>query len=224
MIIYKAVNKTNGKIYIGLTTSTLSKRISQHEYDSTRYDSYFMRAIRKYGVDGFEWEAIDSTATNQSELGDLEKRYIAEYGTFDNRDIGYNSTSGGDGVYELTKEERAARSERVKGEKNPMYGVPSPNTGKKFSQEHKDKIRKALTGQKRPTTTGALNPSAHAVVELFSGKVFGTIKEAAEYYNISRPTVSNSNKYKRITTFGYAFSKDIATDLEKQLDEYRQPK
>lgn len=120
MIIYKATNKINGKMYIGQTTHTLEWRKKKHLQDSKRMDSYFYRAINKYGWDNFEWEILDSTATTKEELNILEKRYIAQYGTFDDKTKGYNSTSGGEYDYEITQEEKQARSLRVQGDKNPF--------------------------------------------------------------------------------------------------------
>ena len=52
----------NGKIYIGLTTKTLEERVKYHERDSLRMDTYFYRAIKKYGFDSFKWEIIDDSA------------------------------------------------------------------------------------------------------------------------------------------------------------------
>ena len=55
MIIYKAINQVNGKIYIGQTVGSLKKRIKDHIYDSKRHDYYFARALRKYGEENFFW-------------------------------------------------------------------------------------------------------------------------------------------------------------------------
>lgn len=50
-IIYRAINKINGKGYIGLTTRSLQERKDEH-IKSARIESdnyYFHKAIRKYG-------------------------------------------------------------------------------------------------------------------------------------------------------------------------------
>lgn len=82
MIIYKATNKINGKVYIGQTEKDLEWRKNKHKQDSKRIDTYFYRAINKYGWDNFEWEVIDNTAQNRKELNELEKYYIAQYQSF----------------------------------------------------------------------------------------------------------------------------------------------
>ena len=79
IIIYKATNIKNGKIYIGLTTKTLEERIKHHKRDSLRMDTYFYRAIKKHGFDSFKWEVIDNSAKSIQELEDLEKYYIKKY-------------------------------------------------------------------------------------------------------------------------------------------------
>ena len=93
IVIYKAQNKVNGKIYIG-KTNNLPKRIREH----TRYDVHngliFHKAIEKYGEENFEWEIIDSTEDFQK-ANELESYYIKEYNSF--KPNGYNMTFGGDG-------------------------------------------------------------------------------------------------------------------------------
>lgn len=93
IVIYKAQNKVNGKIYIG-KTNNLPKRIREH----TRYDVHngliFHKAIEKYGEENFDWEIIDSTEDFQK-ANELESYYIKKYNSF--KPNGYNMTFGGDG-------------------------------------------------------------------------------------------------------------------------------
>ena len=49
MIIYKATNKNNGKIYIGQTIQSLKNRNRLRKYGSTKFDM----AFKKYGEEGF---------------------------------------------------------------------------------------------------------------------------------------------------------------------------
>lgn len=49
MIVYKATNTNNNKVYIGITTKTLEHRMKIHKKDSKRKDTYFYKAIRKHG-------------------------------------------------------------------------------------------------------------------------------------------------------------------------------
>lgn len=56
MIVYKATNTLNGKVYIGQTIQTLDKRANQHYRDmrSIKKNTPFQDAIQKYGFGNFE--------------------------------------------------------------------------------------------------------------------------------------------------------------------------
>lgn len=181
MIVYKATNIFNNKVYIGITTNTLAHRKAIHKRDSKSMNTYFYRAINKYGFNAFKWEIID-TASSLEELMEKEVYWIAKYGSFNDKTKGYNSTSGGGSNYEITDEERQARSKRAKGKNNPMYGVESPMKGKKFTEEHKRKISEALKNAYRPHVIGANNPASRRVLNVDTGEEFNTIKEAREKY------------------------------------------
>lgn len=97
--IYKVTNKTNGKCYIGQSTN-IEFRWSQHrtrpfQKSSENYNCKFYRAIRKYGLENFDFEVVEECPSNQ--LGDREKFYIALYGSFG--DNGYNMNEGGIGPH-----------------------------------------------------------------------------------------------------------------------------
>ena len=85
-----------------------------HKRDSQRLNTYFYQAIRKHGFDNFKWEVI-GTAETIEELEEKERYYIKLYNCFDNKDVGYNTQSGGNNLYEITEEHRRQRSERAKG-------------------------------------------------------------------------------------------------------------
>ena len=95
MIIYKVLNKINGKEYIGQTVGSLKIRKRKHISAALRNPGtiYFHKAIRKYGIDNFKWEILTECDTIE-ELNRLEIHYIKLYNTFNN---GYNLTLGGNG-------------------------------------------------------------------------------------------------------------------------------
>lgn len=95
-IIYKVTNKINGKIYIGKTYN-LEKRKKQHIGDIDN-GLPFHNALKKYGIDNFEWEIVDK-ANSDSEIREKEIQWIKKCNScisFPNSN-GYNITLGGEG-------------------------------------------------------------------------------------------------------------------------------
>ena len=93
MIIYKIMNITNNKCYIGQTVKTLEERKKTHKWGK----SLIHKAIRKYGKDNFKWETIDNTCQSYDELLEMEFHYIKQYHSYC-KEWGYNLTWGGEGT------------------------------------------------------------------------------------------------------------------------------
>lgn len=99
--IYKIINNTNNKVYIGQTITTIAHRFEQHISDSKndkrQYPIY--KAIRKYGIEHFlvfELEKLqDESKKNLKKLLDeYEKYYIKKYNSLVSGN-GYNLSIGG---------------------------------------------------------------------------------------------------------------------------------
>ena len=103
VFIYKATSKTTNKVYIGLSTQTLEKRISQHNSHAFGHQSkyHFHCALRKYGADDFIYEIIEDNIPTFEFLKEREKYWIKYYNSYYN---GYNSTFGGEGKQERDDE------------------------------------------------------------------------------------------------------------------------
>lgn len=96
MIIYKATNMVNGKVYVGQTVNTLKYRKEQHWREaicSSHKNTHFHNALLKYGIDNFDFEVIDR-ARDVNELNEKEIYWISYYNSTDSR-YGYNKDSGG---------------------------------------------------------------------------------------------------------------------------------
>lgn len=168
--------------------------MKKHKRDSLRIDTYFYRAIRKYGWNNFEWAIIDDTASSKEELNTLERYYIKQYDSFNNREKGYNSTSGGERNYQITEEERKNRSLRVKGNNNPFSSSQNIFSwkGKRFSEEHKKHLSESLKNRDMPWVKGSNNVWAEPIINLMTLEQFGSISEAAAKYNVSSNTISRN--------------------------------
>jgi group I intron endonuclease len=142
MIIYKATNKINGKVYIGQTIKSLEERKKCHIYDSKKSSFYFHRALNKYDPENFEWEVlIDAKGKPTNILDALEIYYIAKYNFITNGNL-YNLTKGGEGASGCKRSE-----ETRKKISETMKGKPSNMQGKHHSKETRKKISEAQKGR-----------------------------------------------------------------------------
>jgi len=136
--IYIAINKVNGKIYIGKTSKTVEERKKGHLKRSKTGKAYFCCAIRKYGIDGFDWKVLEDTLIEN--LNERERLYIQKYKSND-PDIGYNLTAGGDGgKVPISDDGRRRISEKNRNR-------PAWNKDKKMPPGTGEKMSKSRTGQ-----------------------------------------------------------------------------
>jgi group I intron endonuclease len=134
MLIYKAINKINGKMYIGYTTTSLKKRIQLHKDKVKAGCNYiFYCAIRKYGIEKFIWKIIEKIDTFEK-LKKREIYWIKKLNTF--KGPGYNMTEGGEGF--------------GSGENHPCYGKRGkdcPNYGRHPTEETLKKMSEKKLGE-----------------------------------------------------------------------------
>ena len=166
MIIYKATNKTNGKAYIGQSTFDLEKRKGEHLKGSQRQKPryFFHRAIKKYGMDDFDWEILAECETKE-ELDRTELWFIRKHKTI--APHGYNTVlmSGGGDTFNTHPNKEEIRKRISEGTKKGIarskkswskYGKANGMYGRKHSPESIKKMEKNRKG----LTAGEKNPSA----------------------------------------------------------------
>ena len=95
--IYQIKNNLNGKIYIGQSVN-IKNRWKDHRNrpfnkKSKQYDSYLYKAIRKDGIDNFEFSVLEECSKEL--LDEKEKKWILKTKS-NNIFFGYNMTDGGD--------------------------------------------------------------------------------------------------------------------------------
>ncbi len=163
-IIYCARNILNGKVYIGQTTRCIKARKEQHISEANNKDYCFAKALREYGLHGFNWEVLCNVEAPtrlvlKEYLYIAEQMFIKQYDSM-NRNNGYNSTRGGVGSIgfkhnEISKKKMRDAEQNI-GEKNPMFGkhhtgetkkkIGEKNAGKQRTEEMKQKMSKAHIG------------------------------------------------------------------------------
>lgn len=137
-IIYKITNKINGKVYIGQTIKSLTRRWQAHIADSTRNSSYALhRAIRKYEPASFTVEQIDSASSYQK----LCKKEVFWISFYKSLSLGYNMTLGGEGRYGAHVSIETRRK------------ISESNKGKIVSEETKKRMSIAMTGVKHKASS-----------------------------------------------------------------------
>jgi len=162
MVIYKATNNVNGKVYIGQTQLSLEKRKVKHIWDAGKARFHFHRALNKYGVENFKWQVI-CICPNIDSLNEQEQYFINFYDSLNN---GYNLTAGGEGIlkYAHTPETikkmclaRAGKNHHmwqkhhspktIEKMRSAAMGEKNHNWGKSPSLETKEKLRLAMSGE-----------------------------------------------------------------------------
>lgn len=138
-IVYKFTNKVSKKVYVGVTTKTLEERLFAHLNKANREKSAFQTALKKYGVESFNYEVID-TASSKEELFEKETMWIKILNCVSPN--GYNLTIGGGGIVEMLPEIREKISKSKTGKSIPKL------KGRVRSQEERSKISKSLGGSK----------------------------------------------------------------------------
>lgn len=158
MIIYKVLNKINGKVYIGQTTQNLKTRWSQHKYNSKNGNCKINRAIRKYGIENFEIQEIDNGNCIE-ELNKKEEFYIKKY---DSVNYGYNIRSGGKNSIRSQETKNKISQSRIgkyKGKDSPWYG-----------KKHTEKSKRKMSKSKKITLLGNKNKLGKTHTEEFKNK------------------------------------------------------
>lgn len=106
--IYLITNQINNKVYVGQSVN-IEQRWRAHRsrpfnLNSNDYEKPLYRAIRKYGLDNFEFKVIE--VCREEELNEKEEKWIRYFAAVD-PEKGYNLTYGGEtGVpLKITEEE-----------------------------------------------------------------------------------------------------------------------
>jgi group I intron endonuclease len=140
--IYKIVNQTNGKTYIGYTSKKLQTRLNEHRSSSNKRNTKLYAAIRKHGWDNFQVEIIYQSLDGEYCLKTMEPYFIKEYDTFN---TGYNLTEGGDGTLGTIPNAETRLKMSLAGK-----GKPSHRKGKKLPKETCIKMSESRIGEKNP--------------------------------------------------------------------------
>ena len=133
--IYLWTNLVNGKKYVGQTTC-FHRRMKTYRY--TYPNAYMEHAVKKHGIDNFDITILERDVP-LDKLDEREQYWIDYYQSY-KEDVGYNicQFAGSTRGYKHTPEQCLAKSERVRGENNGMYGKKHTE---EWCQEHSDYMK-----------------------------------------------------------------------------------
>jgi group I intron endonuclease len=210
-IIYKATNKTNKMIYIGMTTKSLEERKLSH-YNTSKNSSYshleMAIAIKTFGIDGFKWEIIDF-GNSKRELCQKEIYWIEYYDSFS--EFGYNRTTGGAGAKGtiLTDEARKKISDHSKTR------IGSKNAGTKLHEDDVIKIVGMIKEGKAYKEIGkAFDVSTNVVWSIASGKTWRHVVSDEDLEEIIEMLKDTGRVSPRTNT---KMTEEIAYEVKKLL-------
>jgi group I intron endonuclease len=231
--VYCITNLVNGKKYIGQTILRVEDRWQEHKNHSRIYDYPIYRAMRKYGVESFCLEIVDSAKT-RDELDQKERSWIKSMQTL--LPNGYNAIDGppgkSTGVSEVTRKmlsdkmkERWLREDYREKMKVSTVGVchgirteaqkkrmSDAKRGKKLSEANKRNIGEAskLLWQNPEYAEKAIagfmksnQRKARKVVNLDTGDIYPSTNEAARLLGSFQANVQQCCQGKRARVCGY---------------------
>lgn len=177
--IYIIKNITTGKIYVG-SSAYISQRKSCHFGKLKRGihpNKLLQNSFDKHGVDNFRFEILELIEFSEDKniikekLIEREQFWLDKYMSY-KKENGYNIRTVADS----------------------NLGV----SGGPLSEEHKQKISKSNIGKKHSPESirkGVLSRAGtidKPVINITTNKIFNSIKEASEFYNIDRAGISHT--------------------------------
>lgn len=206
-MIYRAHNKTNDKSYVGQTSQTLERRIKGHQ--DPRNKTIFSKALKKWGVDAFEWTILDNCITSK-DADEKERFYINKFYSHYKKS-GYNQSIGGASRrgWKHKQSTKAKMRGRVPWNKG-LTGLCSPwNRGKSGwtvkSPKRQQELREQVSTQMRLNSYAKGNTNQRKAVRCIdTNKIYPSAYHARKDIDgrFERSEISSVCRGLRNTAFG----------------------
>lgn len=177
--IYKIVNKSNNKVYVGQTSQPFKKRYWLHLWKlnhGVHDNTHLQSAFETYGDKSFYFEVIES-CSGEDNLNKLECQYIEHYDSYRN---GYNMTTGGDGKRGCPMSESARKTV---GEKNRAH-----MTGRKCSESTRMKM----------SASSAHKPCSDAHKEILRAYMKNRVVSSSTRNKIAKANMGSKSSFAKI--------------------------
>lgn len=208
--IYKISHSATDRVYVGQTTQKNGCRSRWYNHCKRAADgmnTYFYRAIRKYGREAFTVEVIE--VCSDELLNDRESFWISEFRS-NQKGFGFNSTSGGDRC-EMTSDAKRNMSISATGRKRGPLSesarrkISDAKKGKRRTSEQIERIKQGRSHivnlsetWKQNISKGLLNTAKYKLSHEEAIKVLydpGPVEEIARKYGVSRKTLWRIKKH-----------------------------
>jgi group I intron endonuclease len=193
LVVYRITFDGTDKCYIGISNNLEIRRKKHLQNAKIGVKGKLYNAIRKYGNPKFE---ILEVCETKEVLLEKESEYINKFDSFKN---GLNSTLGGEGSFGSSREKTSTwkqrQSQRMKGEKNPMFGIS-------FSEERKQQHSQRMKDFYRdnPNRKAFANKSSFGLIWINNGSVEKKVKktEVLPYGFIKGRIFRQRNKRRKV--------------------------
>ncbi len=230
--VYKILNKTNNKVYVGSSINiTKRKYVHFNKLSNNKHKNIKLQnAYNKYGKNSFLFKIIEYVEDKNLLL--VREQYWIEY--FNSVENGYNicKFAGHTLGYKHTKEAKKKISDFLKtrtvtdktkrkiskANKGRLLGKNHPNYGKSLKKEVKEKISEANSGNKNGMFGSiipelqkdimkklAIKSRSKQVQCIETRKIYNSITEASKLTGTNRRHISDVCKGKRKTSGGYTW-------------------
>lgn len=152
--VYHAINRVNGKRYVGKTSQSFSDRQDQHRASSERGAQYpFSRAIRKYGFDAFDWVVVFESE-DEAKLLLVEGIEVRRENSIVPN--GYNGMPGGGGMRPSSRKTSGSLKgksyEEIYGDRADYYRTLRHSPLKNYDRSESACQRRRAAGRKAAQT------------------------------------------------------------------------
>lgn len=192
----------NGKVYVGLSCHCDNIEEKRFGHDGCKYKKQPLvyRAIQKYGWNNIQHEVIAKYISRESAVN-IEKDLIALYRS-NERQYGYNISSGGEEGSYHSEESRKKMSEQRRGKKKSeehKCKIGEAHRGMKMSEEFCKKMSEIAKNRHHDTTKDPRNIPI-LQFRIADGKFvarYRSFSEASKVTGGSRPHINECAKEKR---------------------------
>lgn len=212
--IYCIQNDVNGKTYIGQTTCPTNRRKREHFWQlrkDNHPNQYLQNSFNKYSENNFSWIVLEENIRKMRELNSSEKFYVDTLMSMSTQS-GYNiETPGNNKKHSIESRKKFTKvvyQYNIEGDF--INSWPSVLSAANKLEINRNSISKCCTGDRKTSggyrwrytkvdklspleyeyNSGENHPSSKKVRHIPTNKVFSSMTETAEYFDMSTSNIS----------------------------------